>query len=420
MAIAPTGALYKGLIFDGIDSRDFGIYITGAGVYDAPVRSVEMIEIPGRNGAYALDRGRFENIEVTYPAGTFAETEEDFAQGISDFRNAIASRTGYRRLEDDYNPDEYREAIFKSGLAVAPAQLKAGEFSLTFECKPQRFLKSGEDPVTIQDGDTLDNPTLFDASPLLMVWGEGAINIEGQEISIDGTRVIGSFLLAESVTADNPPALIATSSFDQSWLNAGDAITVKQPGFKIRLRTEKQVESVTISDTSPAQPSGSPWTDLGYQAQAIGYGVALEFPSNNLTFQSGTGAGYYAAKMISVTYTDATTQNVAAFQVDIRYTSPDSVGTRILPISVAQGVTVSATSLIIGEIEGYSTKPSAGSPAYIDLDLGEAYIIGQTAVSINDAVSIGAALPVLKPGGNTINFDNTITQLQILPRWWKV
>ena len=94
MAIAPTGAIYKALKFDGVSSRTYGVYITGEAVYNAPERDVEMIKIPGRNGSFALDNGRFQNIEVSYPAGIFAETEADFRAAISDFRNFLCSRNG--------------------------------------------------------------------------------------------------------------------------------------------------------------------------------------------------------------------------------------------------------------------------------------------------------------------------------------
>lgn len=149
MAVAPTGAIYKALSFDNVSSRTYGVYITGQAVYNAPTRDVEMISIPGRNGAFALDKGRFENIEVSYPAGIFADNETDFAEAISDFRNFLCSRNGYVRLTDEYNPNEYRMAIYKSGLEVTPAQLKAGEFNIVFDCKPQRWLMSGETAVTI-------------------------------------------------------------------------------------------------------------------------------------------------------------------------------------------------------------------------------------------------------------------------------
>ncbi len=149
MAVAPTGAIYKALEFDGVSSRTYGVYITGEAVYNAPERDVEMITIPGRNGSFALDNGRFQNIEVSYPAGIFADTEADFREAISDFRNFLCSRKGYVRLQDEYNPNEYRMAVYKSGLEVTPAMLKAGEFTITFDCKPQRWLKSGETAVTI-------------------------------------------------------------------------------------------------------------------------------------------------------------------------------------------------------------------------------------------------------------------------------
>ena len=169
MAVNETGAVFKALTFDGESSRDYGVYITGQAVYNAPERAVEMLTIPGRNGAFARDEGRFENIEVTYPAGMFADGQEDFAKAISDFRNMLCSRKGYCRLTDEYNPDEYRLAVYKSGLEVDPVLQKSGEFNITFECKPQRYLMSGErvfhvgdwNDTDIETGDivTVDNTT---------------------------------------------------------------------------------------------------------------------------------------------------------------------------------------------------------------------------------------------------------------------
>ena len=151
MAIEQTGAIFKSLTFDGESSRTYGVYITGEAVYNAPERDVEMVKIPNRNGAFALDNGRFENIEVTYPAGVFADSETDFAKAISDFRNMLCSRKGYCKLTDEYNPDEFRLAVYKSGLEVDPVALRAGEFDITFECKPQRYLMSGENRFLVTD-----------------------------------------------------------------------------------------------------------------------------------------------------------------------------------------------------------------------------------------------------------------------------
>ena len=86
--------IFNSLIFGSINSADYGIYITGESVYDAPERAVEMVKVPGRNGALALDQGRWENIEVSYPAGCFGDDQNDFATRISNVRNAVVSQLG--------------------------------------------------------------------------------------------------------------------------------------------------------------------------------------------------------------------------------------------------------------------------------------------------------------------------------------
>ena len=74
MAVIKTGAIFKSLTFDGIDSRTYGVYITGEAVFNAPTRRVNMIQIPGRNGLFAQDEGAFDNLTVTYPAGLYGVT----------------------------------------------------------------------------------------------------------------------------------------------------------------------------------------------------------------------------------------------------------------------------------------------------------------------------------------------------------
>ena len=178
-------AIYNSFIFDGINSLDNGIYITGEAVYNAPERMVEMITVPGKNGAIAIDQGYFENIEVKYPAGAFAYSQEDFASKMTKIRNLLASRYEYKRIEDTYNPDEYRLGLYRSGLEVdAVAYSSAGEFEITFDCKPQRWLKSGETPETFTATGTIENPTDFTAKPLLVVTGYGQLTIGQQTFTI--------------------------------------------------------------------------------------------------------------------------------------------------------------------------------------------------------------------------------------------
>lgn len=141
--------IFNYLEYDGANSLDNGVYISGEGAYNAPERAVEKISIPGRNGDLIIDRGRFENVEVSYPAGVFGSDQSEFAAKVRAYRNKLASSRSYKRLTDSYHPDEFRLALFKDGLEVEPANYnRAGEFDIVFDCKPQRFLISGETPVS--------------------------------------------------------------------------------------------------------------------------------------------------------------------------------------------------------------------------------------------------------------------------------
>lgn len=178
-------AVFNSFTFDGQNSLDSGIYITGEAVFNAPERVVEMISVPGRNGALAIDQGRFENIEVTYPAGCFADGQTAFAEKVGAYRNILASRYSYKRLTDTYHPDEFRLGLYKSGLEVAPVRYNsAGQFEITFDCKPQRWLVSGETSQTYTRSGTITNPTLFPSRPLLAVTGSGILTLGSQTMTI--------------------------------------------------------------------------------------------------------------------------------------------------------------------------------------------------------------------------------------------
>ena len=175
----------KRLIFD---SEDIGVYISGNGVYNAPERDYEMVSIPGKNGQLAIDHGRYENIEVTYPCFIWANTQQEFREKMKTIRAKLTSKLGYKRLEDTYHPDEYRMSIYKAGIEVDPVYYnRAGEFELTFDCKPQRFLKSGENQVTVANNGTISNPTLFESLPIMETQGAGTLTINNSTITITNT-----------------------------------------------------------------------------------------------------------------------------------------------------------------------------------------------------------------------------------------
>lgn len=420
MAITQTGAIYKSLSFDNTSSRSYGVYITGEAVYNAPERAVEMISIPGRNGSFALDKGRFENIEVKYPAGIFAETEADFAQAISDFRNFLCSKQGYCRLTDEYNPNEYRMAIYKSGLEVDPAQLRAGEFDIVFECKPQRFLTSGETAVTVASGGTVTNPTLFPSKPLLEVEGYGDIDINGDVMSVDNVPM-GTIQVATGKATNQNTVYIQidtanlmsgdsfTLSFDPS--SARVAVTYNPTNKNNYLLGESHLSVLTNCSASYSQRSST--------------GVTLDIKPSITTFAKGTpssktATATYSIQTIKVSDSSKVTTSITA-TITISY---DGNSTIQISVSLSPSTVSNTTKMFYirtASISANSTKSALGHPMYIDLDIGEAYNADSgSAVSVNDSVSLPAKLSILAPGANTITYDNTFTSFKVVPRWWKV
>lgn len=419
MAIAKTGAMFKTFSFDGQSSRNYGVYITGEAVYNAPERDVEMITIPGRNGSFAKDNGRFQNIEVTYPAGIAADNEADFADAISDFRNMLCSRDGYCRLTDDYNPDEFRMAVYKSGLEVDPALLRAGEFEITFECKPQRFLTSGETKSTIANGGTITNPTRFPSKPLLEAVGYGNIGIGSGTVTIENNQ-LGNILIAKSLNITGSQNSV-TVTLDISNLNTGDIISIPSEVsgvyFNINNPGIYEITAISKSNTSgcivvTSRNSNQAHISVTPMSLSIG------------TFKKGTSKTFTAS--CNYTYTEknisnaTTTSYSGTLTYQIIYNGNSTVQFTLTPSTTSANVSVSY-HLLTPDIYGDSTKSTNTESQYIDLDIGEAYIIsGGSAVSMNNVVELPAELPTLPSGVNTITYSNTITSLKITPRWWKI
>lgn len=170
------------LYFAGKDSREFGIYISGSGTFNAPERDVEFVSVPGRSGDLTIDNGRFLNVTGTYPAFI----HQNFTENAMKARLWLQSLTGYQRLEDTYHPDYYRMAVYRGPLDFETRALNSGaDFDLSFECKPQRYLKSGEFPVQISAPGALYNPWM-PSLPLITVYGSGAgvLSVGGYTVTI--------------------------------------------------------------------------------------------------------------------------------------------------------------------------------------------------------------------------------------------
>ena len=413
MAVEPLPNVFKSFTFDGESSASYGVQIYGERVFNAPTRAVQMVQVPGRNGAVALDQGYWENVEVTYPAVLIADSPTDFAQAMADFRNFLCSRRGYCRLSDDYNPDEYRLAVYKSGLDVTERVLKTGEFNITFDCKPQRYLTSGEEQVNVTSGDVITNPTPFDAQPLIVAVGEGDITIGKETITVLH-RDLGDITIDTEKTVSGIGSKRISTDFDGALLNHGDLFQIT--GFFYN----QKVNNVRSIDTY--RRSGN----LNFDAILSDGRLSVQSSQLNMNYIT-PGSSSSPTSLDGVTYATVIDTSGGSHDLtitaDAQLTEQDGVGTLLITLVVTitgSGVAFGGWTIGYESLSAYSTVAHTGD-VYIDLELGEAYYVsGQHLSSLNNIVEIGSNLPVLAPGDTTVTYDSTITSLKIIPRWWIV
>lgn len=130
------------LVFNGVDlGKECDMFVLGKGAFGAPSRDVTQIHVPGRNGDILIDNGGWNNIDVTYPSCCILS---NFRENVEKLRGYLLANPGYHELIDPYNPDEVRYAEFRGPFTPEAFTAKgnnAGMFDLTFNCKPQRFLR---------------------------------------------------------------------------------------------------------------------------------------------------------------------------------------------------------------------------------------------------------------------------------------
>ena len=176
------------LVYNGTSTLDFGTYLSGAGAFEVPKRDVSKVQIPGRNGDLIVDNERYSNVQVTYPLIIM----ENFEANKRNLIHKFSSYAGYSRLEDTFMPDFYRLAYF-DGIEDSKTNwhYDAGHFTMMFDCKPQLYYKSGEQPITVSGRKTIFNFTQFDSLPLIKITGTGGFYINTDRFNLlNNTSVV--------------------------------------------------------------------------------------------------------------------------------------------------------------------------------------------------------------------------------------
>ena len=173
------------VMFNGTSSQDLHALVQTAPEYEFPEKDYSVTHVEGRNGDIVIDTGSWQNVPRTYNLAI--DTRKiSYAEVASKLVQWLHSASGYARLEDSYEPDFYRMAIYKDSGSISNIYSKAGQIEISFNCKPQRYLKSGEVSDLFTFNTEYRNPTDFPSKPKIVIHGSGSgtVKIGAYEITI--------------------------------------------------------------------------------------------------------------------------------------------------------------------------------------------------------------------------------------------
>lgn len=156
---------------DGIDARSAGIQLQAPIEFSEAVPIVEAQTIPGRNGDLIWETGSYENRSGS--ASCFC-LRKDVEKAVSSAGRFLMGKKGYRRLETSDDPDHYWVARVENSPQIAMRLRTLAPFDIGFDCKPQRFVKAGENAVVFTSNGSLFNQYGQIALPFITIYGDGA------------------------------------------------------------------------------------------------------------------------------------------------------------------------------------------------------------------------------------------------------
>lgn len=166
------------LIFNGVSTKDLGVVIQTPPVYEFPTKDYEVIHVEGKNGDIIIDKNSYQNTKRSYYIAIEFRKNSSFVDNVNKLINWLTSSTGYSKLEDSYEPNHYRMALFRNNGEFTNLYNQATAIQISFECKPQRYLNTGDEPIIINELGTfirISNPTNCIALPEITMDGTGLI-----------------------------------------------------------------------------------------------------------------------------------------------------------------------------------------------------------------------------------------------------
>lgn len=286
--------------FNGRSSDYYNVVVEKCPSYPVATRVVEHISIPGRSGDLIRDTGAYSNVDMVYSIYYNGKSTsfQDVTRNVAQWLNGSS---GYCRLEDTYDPNVYRMAVMSNYTEYRNFMNDFGRADVTFSCKPQRWLKSGEtlQAVPLMAGTLYMENDYMDCYPIYAITENTSITIGGYELTVSNNS--GKTIYIDSESEDcwsgsltrNESAVLPNATVSSGTPTATRRIPFSLTGLTNVYLTYKMVSwaseksgvleipvasnfSQTISNTIPA------WS--------VTVSKTANDPNITFTYVSGTGA----------------------------------------------------------------------------------------------------------------------------------
>ena len=168
----------KYFVLDGESSEQYGIAMQGPPVFSAPKPKMTKVSVSGRNGDLVFYEDAFENVECELRCYSLHGQVFDL---VSD-ANIWLAKKGYRKFSFDGDDNSYRLAIVTNAAECAVRMYYLDPFVITLDCKPQKYLESGDIPIAFTTSGSFDCPA-YSGLPLMRIYGTaGTVSVNGKSI----------------------------------------------------------------------------------------------------------------------------------------------------------------------------------------------------------------------------------------------
>lgn len=227
------------IIFNNKISSDLGCKIVERPVIPVPEKQIEVINVPGRNGALHIDKGGFNDIKI--PVQFYINSKDNLKERFREIKawlNII--RDNKLILGDD--PSYFYKVVTVNISTGFETQLwEHGIFTVEFTCRPFMYKIDGQIPKNLPS--QIFNDLDYICEPTYEVIGEGLISIicNGYEVKLN---------VGQSMIVDTENGLVYRENEYQNNKVTGNIEKLKIiPGintFNTKLGTGAKLTSIKI------------------------------------------------------------------------------------------------------------------------------------------------------------------------------